>query len=248
MLNHISPEKIIFLDIETIPVQADFKDLPENLKPFWEKKAKTLAYNSSGQEEQAMSPSESFAQYAGLFAEFGKIICISVGNISFANGEKVFRLKSFAGDDETQLLKDFAEILHALKNKPGHQLCGHNIKEFDLPFVARKMIIHGLPLPEQIDVAGKKPWEVPYIDTMELWKFGSFRHQISLALMATLLGIPTPKDDIDGSQVAQVYYQERNIKRIATYCEKDVLTTAQVFLKLKGEPLINPEHVIHITD
>lgn len=245
MLEHISSEKIIFIDIETVPSHATYHMLSDHMQALWDKKAKTSALWSQATEEPVITE-EAFKTQAGLYAEFGKIICISVGIINSNHGYKVLRVKSFAGHDENELLSNFADMLHALKFNPGHLLCGHNIKEFDLPFIGRRMLINGVTLPSLIDVAGKKPWEIQCIDTMELWKFGSYRHNVSLALLTALFEIPSPKDDIDGSQVAEVYYQTRDLDRIVKYCEKDVLATTQIFLKMKNEELIKNENIVNV--
>lgn len=230
MLDQLKTEDILFLDIETVPVTYRYDDLNTSAKKMWDAK-----FRFNKDETPA-----SLYQKAGIFAEFAKIICISVG---FLKGNE-FRLKSFYNEDEKKLLIDFAELLNKHFNKDEHQLCAHNGKEFDYPFIARRMLINGVSLPNKLNIAGKKPWEVKLLDTMELWKFGDYKSYTSLNLLAHVLGIPTPKDDIDGSDVARVYYEEKNLERIVTYCQKDVLTVAQLFLRMKNEPLIAPESVI----
>ncbi len=183
---------------------------------------------------------------AGIYSEFGKIVCISVGFIFFKEKHMHFRTKSFAGDDEKQLLIDFVALIKKFCSTKDHTVCGHNIKEFDVPYMCRRMLIHGLALPPLFQISGKKPWEINFIDTLELWKFGDYKNYTSLKLLTAVFGIPTPKDDIDGSQVAQVYYQEKNIQRIAQYCQKDVLATAQVFLRINGMDTIKEENIEHV--
>jgi DNA polymerase elongation subunit (family B) len=234
MYQLVNPENILFLDIETVPNYPGYDSAPESWQQLWNKKADTLRRNEN-------ETSETLYTRAGIYAEFGKIICISVGFLSWTDGQQSFRMKSFAGNDEKLLLTEFGALLRKHYGKPEHRLCGHNIKEFDIPFIARRMIINGVPLPSMIDVAGKKPWEVQHLDTMELWKFGDYKSYTSLNLLAAALGIPTPKDDIDGSMVAYVYYEEKNLPRIVTYCQKDVFTVAQVLRKFRGEALLNPE-------
>lgn len=234
MYQQINPENILFIDIETVPQSPDYHALPENWQALWNRKADMLRRND---EETA----EAMYGRAGIYAEFGKVICISVGVLSWVDGHQSFRMKSFAGDDEKTLLTDFAVLLRKHYSRPEHRLCGHNIKEFDIPFIARRMLINAVQLPPMLDIAGKKPWEVPHLDTMELWKFGDFKSYTSLVLLATSLGIPTPKDDIDGSMVAHVYYVEKNLPRIVTYCQKDVFTVAQVLRRFRGEVLLDPE-------
>ena len=182
----------------------------------------------------------------GIYSEFAKIVCISVGFMHYDNGRRLMRTKSFAGDDEAQLLRDFSDMASRFLRTREHRICGHNIKEFDVPFICRRMLVNGLPLPSILDVAGRKPWETPFIDTMELWKFGDFKSFTSLKLLCAIFGIPTPKDDIDGSEVAAVYYDTHDVHRIAVYCEKDVVATAQVFLRMNGIGQLAPDDITHV--
>ena len=179
---------------------------------------------------------------AGIYAEFGKIVCISCG---FNNGIE-FRIKSFYGDDEKILLEEFAELLNKHYSGSRFLLCAHNGKEFDFPYIARRMIIHGISLPSKLSLFGKKHWEIPHIDTMELWRFGDFKHYTSLKLLAHVLGVPSPKEDIDGSMVRDVYYEENDLERIVKYCERDVVTVAQVFLRLRNEELLKEDEIVYV--
>jgi uncharacterized protein YprB with RNaseH-like and TPR domain len=199
---------------------------------LWEKK-----FHQLRNKDESETPDSIYRQ-AGIYAEFGKVICISCGYFS---ADKKLRIKSFSGDDEFKLLTDFAEMTTKFFAKGEKLLCAHNGKEFDFPFLSRRMIINGIKLPSPLDIAGKKPWEVNHLDTMELWKFGDYKSYTSLLLLATVLGIPTPKDDIDGSMVWEVYWKEKNLERIVTYCQKDVLTVAQIVLRFKGESLLNEQ-------
>lgn len=186
-----------------------------------------------------------YMKESAIYAEFGKIVCISVGCAFEWDGEQHMRIKSFYNDDETILLKEFKEMIQQW-DKSERTLCGHNIKEFDIPYIARRMLINGIQLPPILNIAGKKPWEVQFIDTLELWKFGDFKNYTSLNLLTAVFDIPTPKDDIDGSMVGQVYYETGDLKRIAKYCEKDVIATTQVFLKIKGKDLIDDKNIVHL--
>lgn len=235
MLNTIRIEDIMFLDIETVPQEAEFEQVSLEMQELWDKKS-----NYFRQEDETAGD---VYQRAGIYAEFGKIVCISVGIVTQKNGHRTFRVKSFAGEDETVLLQEFGQMLTAFASDARKNICGHNAREFDFPYIARRMLINGIQLPDILDVAGKKPWEVKFLDTMDMWKFGDYKHYTSLNLLTTIFNIPSPKDDIDGSQVAHVFYVEKDIQRIAEYCEKDVLATAQLFLRFKGEPLLNPEMV-----
>lgn len=237
MQTRIELQNIVFLDIETVPEFENFNEVDETTQQLFE--AKT-AY----QRKEELT-AEEFYEKAGIWAEFGKIICISVGYFTYKSGEKYFRVTSLHGTEE-QILKDFYNLLQNYFNTPTHVLCGHNSKEFDIPFIARRYLINGLKLPEKLNLFGKKPWEIPHLDTLELWKFGDYKHFTSLKLLTHVLGIPTPKDDIDGSQVAHVYYKEKDIDRIVTYCEKDVIATAQVYLRLTNQPLLELENIIKV--
>jgi 3'-5' exonuclease len=234
MLDNINPGNVLFLDIETVPVYEDYKNLPENFRKLWDRKATTL----SGKETDTP---ETLYERAGIYAEFGKIICISVGYI---NGNAI-KIKSFYGDDEKILLQEFSEMLEKYYSGNNSILCGHNAKEFDYPYISRRMIINNLNLPSILDISAKKPWEVNHLDTMQLWKFGDYKSYTSLALLTTILNIPTPKDDIEGSDVARVYWKEKNLERIVKYCQKDVVAVAQVFLRLQGKPLIKDEFIVY---
>ncbi|MDP4275788.1 MAG: ribonuclease H-like domain-containing protein, partial [Bacteroidota bacterium] len=198
MLDDYKLENILFLDIETVPAYAGFEDVPEVFRKLWDKKSS----NFRNDEESASD----VYQRAGIYAEFGKVVCISCGIIVLRDQKKFFRLKSFYGDDEKQILLGFNGMLLKFASNRKVQLCAHNGKEFDFPFLARRMLVNQIALPEILDIAGKKPWEVNFLDTLELWKFGDYKHYTSLELLTNLFGIPSPKDDIDGSQVADVYY------------------------------------------
>ena len=234
----INFENILFLDIETVPEVENFSDLPEY-------KQELFAQKTQYQRKEDFSPEE-FYDRAGIWAEFGKIVCISVGYFTnFNSKDRTFRVTSFFGD-EVKLLEDFKRLLNTHFNKTPHVLCGHNGKEFDFPYIARRMIIHQIELPEKLNLFGKKPWEISHIDTMELWKFGDYKHFSSLKLLTTILGIPSPKDDIDGSEVGTVFYKEKNIDRIVKYCEKDTIAVAQLLLRFNNEPLIEELNIIYV--
>ena len=236
MLIDVKIKNILFLDIETVPCSQNFKDLDVTFQTLWAEK-------TAWQRKEEYTPAEFYKLKAGVMAEFAKIICISVGYLFIDNGENHFRIKSFYGDDEKQIITDFNKLLNTQFNKKQHQLCAHNGKEFDFPFIARRTLINGLKLPALLDIASKKPWEVKHLDTMELWKFGDYKHYTSIKLLAALFNIPTPKDDIDGSQVAGVYWNDKDIERIKKYCQKDTLTVAQLLLKYKGEDLISENNI-----
>lgn len=234
LTSYTNLQDILFLDIETAPLYADFQQLSEIEKQLWTDKT---AY----QRKEEIS-AEEFYQRAGIFSEFGKIICISVGFFKILNGKRQFRLKSFLGD-EKKILTDFSALLQNYFNKKNKILCAHNGKEFDFPFIGRRMIINRIPLPEILNLSGKKPWEIQHLDTLELWKFGDYKHYTSLNLLTYVLGIPSPKDDITGAEIADVFYKENDIKRISAYCQKDTLAVAQIFLRLRYEELLKEDEI-----
>ena len=229
--------KILFLDIETVSQKKSYDQLSERMQKLWSHKAEQL-----NRDNTELTPADIYDR-AGIYAEFGKIVCISVG---FFN-EQRFRLKSFYGHDEKALLNDFANMLNRYYSAPDAQLCAHNGKEFDFPYIARRMLVNGIQIPKILQVAGKKPWETNFIDTMELWKFGDYKNFTSLDLLCAILDIPTPKDDINGSEVGRVYWQENDIERIKTYCQKDVLAIAQLMRRYNYMSLI-PEDCVDYTN
>jgi len=234
MLQKINIEHLLFLDIETVPEEKTFDSLDETKRLLWDQKTQYKRTEDVTAKE--------YYDNAGIWAEFGKIICISVGYFNFKGEKRDFRVTTFHGE-EKGILKEFKALLDDHFRHPKYLLCAHNGKEFDFPYIARRMIIHGVSLPSKLDLFGKKPWEVPHLDTMELWKFGDYKHYTSLKLMANVLGIPSPKEDIDGSMVRNVYYEDKNLDRIIEYCEMDVITVAQVLLRLRNEPLLTESEI-----
>lgn len=228
---------ILFLDIETVPQHPDYDSMPDDWKELWNTKSISLLKYHEADTTESLYPR------AGIYAEFGKIICISCGVLQGNSDQKKITLKSFFGDNEKLLLHEFSAMVNKWSAYEPKFLCAHNGKEFDFPYLCRRFVINELPIPPLLNTSGKKPWEVNHLDTMELWKFGDFKNYTSLNLLAHTLGIPTPKDDIDGSKVWEVYWKENNIQRIVTYCQKDVVTVAQIFLRMQGEGLIKVENV-----
>ncbi|GGB77936.1 3'-5' exonuclease [Flavobacterium suaedae] len=237
MLEKIRLDNILFLDIETVPEQEAFDALDEETQKLFDLKTQY-------QRRDGETPEE-FYERAGIWAEFGKIVCLSAGFFTFKGDIRHFRVTSFIGD-EPKILRDFNNLVNNHFSQPQHIMCGHNAKEFDFPFLVRRMVIHGIPLPNKLNLFGKKPWEVPHLDTMELWKFGDYKSFTSLKLLTKILGIPSPKDDIDGSEVGHVYYVEKDIDRIVTYCEKDVIAVAQILLRFRREDLLIEDEIIHV--
>ena len=236
MLQNINYNKILFFDIETVPLTYEFKDLEERAQGLWDRKTRFL------QGRDNLSPDELYEK-AGIYAEFGKVVCISMGFVLQKGGETQIRVKSIANENEKILLQEYIDLLNSYYNSPDFLFCAHNGKEFDIPFLCRRILINGLKLPFILNVSGKKPWEIKHLDTMELWKFGDFKNYTSLDLLTYIFNIPTPKDDMDGSQVAKVFYEEKNLDRIIHYCEKDVIATIQLFRKYQGDSIIDEEFI-----
>ncbi len=237
MLEHVSLKNILFIDIETVPQEADYKSLEDNNRELWNDKARWIV-------KEDQSPEDVY-QRAGIYAEFGKIICISAGFIHFKEDKtREFRLRSFYGHDEVKILEDFAQMLTRFYNDSNKMLCAHNGKEFDFPYLCRRMLVNSIKIPDILNLAGKKPWDVGHLDTMHLWRFGDYKHFTSLKLLANILNIPTPKEDIEGKDIARVYWEEKNLERIVDYCQQDTLAVAQLMLRYKGEDLLQPEDVV----
>lgn len=236
MLEKVPLEKILFLDIETVPQTYQFPDLEEGSKYLFEMKTRFM-------QNEEKSFEQLYNERAGIYAEFGKIVCISVGFVRNTSTGKQVRMKSFYHEDEETLLRQFKALLDEHYNTPYHILCGHNAKEFDFPYICRRMLINGIKLPAILDIAGKKPWEISHLDTLELWKFGDYKAFTSLALLCHVFNIPTPKDDISGADVARVFYEENDLERIKIYCEKDVVALIQLFMRMRGEMLIEEAEI-----
>ncbi len=237
-------EDILFLDIETVPVAEHMVDMSEDMQTMWDLKFQGLKRSGMfASESDDYGPEDAFFEKCGVYAEFAKVVCISVGFIHIKDNQRKLRIKSFASEDEKVVLEGFADLVRKFIRSARHRFCGHNIKEFDMPFISRRMIVNGVEIPREMNLMGKKPWETNLLDTMEMWKFGDFKSYTSLKLLTALFGIPSPKDDIDGSEVAGVYYFEKDLSRIVTYCQKDVLATVQVYLRMNNLSLIDERNV-----
>jgi len=233
MLENIDLQQVLVLDIETVPQYPSFDELPADFQELWEQKTKF-------QRKDGETPADFYAR-GGILAEFGKVICISVGIFSNKTKDLSLRVKSFYGDEEKEVLLSFISLMNSQADTL--ILCAHNGKEFDFPYLCRRIMINGLPIPSQLNLYGKKPWEIMHLDTMDLWKFGDFKNYTSLKLLAAVFNIPSPKDDIDGSMVNEVYWKENDLQRIRTYCEKDVITTARILLRFKSLPILSDEDI-----
>lgn len=219
-------KNILFLDIETVPQYKEYDELPESLKKLWNKKALFLKKDDQSAED--------VYQKAGIYAEFGKIICISFGIIIGNRNNFKLKIKSIYNNNEFEILSEFKQILISLQKKRQFLLCAHNGKEFDFPYISRRMLVNNIKLPRILDIAGKKPWEVKHLDTLELWKFGDYKHYTSLELLCEIFGINTPKDDISGADVWRIYWLDNDLERIKDYCEKDVFALSSLYLKYRG--------------
>ena len=238
VIEQIKPEKIIFLDIETVPQAQSFEYLDNDTQKLWAEKSNL--YNPNN-----LPPNETYER-AGIFAEFGKIVCISIGALfkEENTGELKMKVRSFYNEDEKELLIEFIAQINKF-NGNDWRIMGHNIREFDLPYICRRILVNGLTIPKGLDVSDLKPWEITHVDTLQLWKFGDFKHYISLKLLAHCLGVPSPKDDIDGSQVRIVFYEEKDLERIKVYCEKDIVTVVQVYLRMRNMPILGKEAIVN---
>jgi hypothetical protein len=240
MLQHIDLQNVLVLDIETVSNNPSFESLPPLMQQLWTLKSIQIQQRKS--EDAKQTPAESYTTSAGIYAEFGKIVCISVGLFTKTGHLK---LKSFYGHDECKLLKEFGQMLEQYF-RDNRYICGHNIREFDIPYICRRLLLHQLPLPRCLTIAGKKPWELTYfLDTLTLWKFGDYKHYTSLKLLCGLFDIPTPKEDIDGSQVGPAYWIKNDLKRIKSYCKKDVVATARLLMRYQCRPIVEDNQIIY---
>jgi hypothetical protein len=229
---------ILFIDIETVASTDDYASLDERMKVQWSRKANFFRRDSQ------LSDEELFHERAGIYAEFGKIICIAVGKyIENEAGDMSLKTKVYCDHNESDLLTNFRVMIEKF-DAASLRFCAHNGKEFDYPYLCRRMLINSIPLPAVLNLSGRKAWEVPHLDTMEMWKFGDYKHYTSLDLLAALFQIPSSKNKIDGSQVNYVYHHDKDLEKIAEYCRADVIVLALLFLKLKGYPLIPHENIL----
>ncbi len=237
-MQNIVLENLLLIDIETVPQHPSFELLSDDWKQLWEEKTQRSLPDFT-------TAAEFYPQRAGVMAEFAKIVCISIGYFTKQANVLQLRVKSFFGDDEKKLLQDFISTVNQMESKNNRwSFAGHNIKEFDIPFICRRLLINSLHIPGYLDFQNMKPWDTNMVDTFQYWRFGDYKNYTSLKLLAAALGVPSPKDDIDGSMVADVYWKEKNLQRIATYCQKDVVTTANIILRFKNRELIKEEQVV----
>ena len=237
-MQNIRLENLLLIDIETVSESAGFDALNEEWQMLWQEKVQRAL-------PEGISAAEFYPQRAGVMAEFAKVICISIGYFRKEGNSQQLRLKSFYGDDEKIILQDFIAALHKMDvNNNKWSFTGHNIKEFDIPFICRRLLINGLAVPPFLDFQNMKPWETNMVDTFQYWRFGDYKHYTSLKLLAAALQVPSPKDDIDGSMVGDVYWKEKNLARIVIYCQKDVVTTGNIILRFKNMPLLNEEQIV----
>ena len=230
---------LLILDIETVALTKEYQKLNADLRKHWERKSSFL------RNEDELTSEELFSEKAGIYAEFGKVITVAFGIFhDLPDGSLALRVKSVTGHDEAALLKEIKDLLETIFDPENLRLCAHNGKEFDFPYLSRRMLINGIKLPYVLDNSGKKPWEVNFLDTMEMWKFGDRKNFTSLDLLTTIFNIPSSKSDIDGSIVNKVYYEEENgLERIRKYCQGDVIATAQLFLKMNALPVVDEKNI-----
>ena len=238
----IKPENLLLIDIETVPLQNSFPELTDKMQALWNKKSIMI-------NPQQTDPAVSFEDRAGIYAEFGKIVCIGLGYFAKSKEAYTLKIKSIASHDEKEILEEFSIVCNKFFKSPEKQFCGHNIREFDIPYICRRSFINQMPLPKILaDLQYKKPWENPMMDTLQFWKFGEYKNFISVDLLSTVLQIESPKGDIDGSDVARVYWKENNLERIAKYCNRDIVTVGQILMRLNGMDLLNEEEITYINE
>ena len=236
MADNLNIEKVLFLDIETVPQFESYGSLNSADKELWDNKALHL-------KKTDFDTAESLYPRAGIYAEFGKIVCISVVWFVIENSKRNLKVNSFYSADETNLLLKFSELLKNQFNKSSHLLCAHNGKEFDFPYLCRRMLLNKIKIPDILNIGGKKPWEVQHLDTMDMWRFGDYKSYTPLKLLTHIFNIPSPKDEIDGSDVWHVYWKDKDLKKIAKYCQKDVVAVARLILAFKNESVLNDSEI-----
>lgn len=236
MLSSIDIKDILFLDIETVSQVYEYNELDDSWKELWANKTRFI------QEREDKTAQELYDR-AAIYAEFGKVVCVSTAFFYLSGSEEKLRVKSFYGKNEKELLNEFLQMIQRYDQYGTKFLCGHNSKEFDIPFLARRALVNGLSLPKMFDLAGKKPWEVNHLDTMQLWKFGDYKHYTSLNLLAKLFGVPTPKEDISGADVGKVFWEEDDLERIKTYCEKDTVAVARLMQKFRNQEIVHDDYI-----
>jgi len=240
-MQNIRLENLLLIDIETVPAYPVFSDMSHEWQSLWQEKVQRSL-------PEDVSAAEFYPQRAGVMAEFAKVICISIGHFRKNDNRQQLRLKSFYGDDEKVLLQDFITALNTMEaHNNKWSFTGHNIKEFDIPFICRRLLINGLVVPPFLDFQNMKPWETNMVDTFQYWRFGDYKNYTSLKLLAAALQVPSPKDDIDGSMVADVYWKEKDLHRIVVYCQKDVVTTGNIILRFKNMPLLDESQVLIVS-
>jgi DNA polymerase elongation subunit (family B) len=231
-------KNILFIDIETVSQESHFDSLDSRLKQLWLKKASVI------QNKDNLPDEDFYLKRSSIYAEFGKIICIGIGGIFFDdNLEPTLRVKMIRGESEAEILAQFRAILEKHKAGANLMLCAHNGKEFDFPYICRRMLVHGITLPRILQVSGKKPWQIPHIDTLDLWKFGDYKHYVSLELLATIFDIPDDESEVSGDQINHIYYIEKDRAKIELYCANDVKVLTQLYMKMNNWPLINETHI-----
>ncbi len=239
-MQHIPLNNLIVIDIETVSEKQHFYELDAYWQTLWEDKVKRLL-------PEDVAVADFYEQRAGVMAEFSKIVCISMGYFKKTEtNDWQLRIKSFCEDDEKKILEEFTVAIRKMEAvNPQWSFAGHNIKEFDIPFLCRRMLINGIKIPRSLDFQNMKPWETNIVDTFQYWRFGDYKNFTSLNLLAACLGVPSPKDDIDGSMVGKVFWEDKDCNRIAVYCQKDVVTVSNVILRFRNMPILTEEQ-IHI--
>ena len=226
-------KNIVFFDIETAGSHESLDALQEDnplLATLWSKRCEYL--REKFEENKDLTDEELYLNKAALHPEFNRIVCASFGRIAGDVDSTSMIIKSYSGDDESEILDGIDKVLTKFNKM---NLCGHNIKRFDIPVMGKRFLINGKKLPKSLMIYDSKPWELPFIDTSDIWSFGAWQEGFaSLELIAASLKVPSPKDDIRGEDVHSVFWESSEHSRIAEYCAKDVKVLGDIMLKISG--------------
>lgn len=236
-------KNILFIDIETASGVNTYTTLTENMQKLWLRKARSLM-------NPLQKPLEDlYFERAALFPEFGRIISIGMGFLFYnKNKELSLKVKTISNKNEKDLLLEFNQFIESTYPSKELSLVAHNGKEFDFPYLCKRMLVHQLVIPKALQLQGKKPWEVVHQDTIEWWRFGDKKGYVSLELLAEIMGIGNVKTDLSGDKVNYTFYIEKDLEKIKKYCAEDVITLAQLFLRFNFIDYIQEKNIQRITD
>lgn len=229
--------KIVFFDLETASEYESLDQLALNkpkMAELWSKRCEYL--RSRFEENKDMTDEQLYEAKAALTPEFARIVCATFGRVTFIGEDPNVIIKSYCSEHEDEVLDGIQKVFDKFASL---KFSGHNIKRFDIPMMCKRLLIHGRSLPKGLQIQNLKPWEMPFIDTSEVWSFGAWQEGfVSLELLVTAIGLETPKGDIKGEDVSRVFWQDGDTHRIAEYCQRDVFAGIQALLKLSGLPVV----------